>query len=177
MSGFSRIYNLGKLGTAGDVVTLEANAAERAALTQLAEILDVVKFSARVTLRKKAPTEFELACQFSADIVQACVVSLEPVPAHIEREFIRELHFSPHLRRPADKKEVILTLAEDAGGDEEPDEIESLHYDLAGPLAEEFLLAIDPYPRAPGVAFTPPDDGGGAPAKPFAVLKDLKSRG
>jgi uncharacterized metal-binding protein YceD (DUF177 family) len=146
---------------------------QRAALASLAEIVDVPKFSARITLQKKSPTEFQLACQFSADIIQSCVVSLEPVPAHIERDFIRALHYSPSLRRPADKKEVILTPVED----DEPDEIESLHYDLAGPLMEEFLLAIDPYPRAPGVAFAPPGEGDGAPANPFAVLKDLKSRG
>ena len=42
---------------------------------------------------------------------------------------------------------------------------------------EEFLLAIDPYPRAPGVAFQPPEGMADKPESPFAVLKGLKSGG
>jgi hypothetical protein len=55
-----------------------------------------------------------------------------------------------------------------------PEEIDSLHYDLTAPLIEEFILALDPYPRAPGVEFQAPE-GEGAPESPFAVLKGLKS--
>jgi hypothetical protein len=42
---------------------------------------------------------------------------------------------------------------------------------------EEFLLAIDPYPRAPGVAFQPPEGVNEPPESPFAALKGLKSGG
>jgi hypothetical protein len=41
---------------------------------------------------------------------------------------------------------------------------------------EEFMLAIDPYPRAEGVEFIPPEGMGDKPESPFAVLKTLKSR-
>jgi hypothetical protein len=41
---------------------------------------------------------------------------------------------------------------------------------------EEFLLALDPYPRRPGVAFDPAAAGDPPPESPFAVLKSLKSR-
>ena len=78
---------------------------------------------------------------------------------------------TPGLRR--ELKEVVLAPADDEG----PEEIDSLHYDLAEPLIEEFLLAIDPYPRAPGVAFTPPEGQRDAAESPFAVLKSLKSPG
>ena len=56
-----------------------------------------------------------------------------------------------------------------------PDEIESLRYDLAAPLREELALAIDPYPRAPGVAFEKPDDADKSD-HPFAVLERLKRK-
>ena len=59
--------------------------------------------------------------------------------------------------------------------DEAPEDITSLHYDLAGPLLEEFVLEIEPYPRAEGVAYVPPDDPGDKPENPFAALKGLKS--
>ena len=45
------------------------------------------------------------------------------------------------------------------------------------PLLEEFVLAIDPYPRAPGVEFAAPVDAEPRPESPFAVLKALKDRG
>jgi len=67
-----------------------------------------------------------------------------------------------------------LTLA--AAEDEAPEEIESLDYDLAGPLLEELSLAIDPYPRAPGVTFESPADETRSAEGPFAALKSLKER-
>ena len=96
-----------------------------------------------------------------ADVVQACVVTLEPVPAHIERRFTRELHLAERRKQPQSESEVVL----DAGLEEGPEEIDNLHYDLAGPVLEEYVLALEPYPRCPGVEFAPPSDGpeGGRP--------------
>jgi uncharacterized metal-binding protein YceD (DUF177 family) len=167
----SRLTNLGRLGPSGDEIILEASDEERAALAEAADILSVPKFSARITLKKLSPSRFALHYDLAAEIVQACVVTLEPLVARITKDFVRELHHSPNLQRV--EKEIILT----PGDDELPDEIESLHYDLAGPLLEEFLLAIDPYPRAPGVEFTPPEGMQDKPESPFAVLKGLKSGG
>jgi hypothetical protein len=165
----SRIYNLGRLGHTGDQVVLDADEAERAALAKAVAVLEVPKFSARIVLKKLSPTRFSLHYDLAAEILQACVVTLEPLAARITKDFVRELHHTPSLNRVT--KEVIVT----PGDDELPDEIESLHYDLADPLLEEFLLAIDPYPRAPGVEFAPPEGMGDKPESPFAVLKALKS--
>jgi len=55
-----------------------------------------------------------------------------------------------------------------------PEEISSLHLDLAVPVLEEFALSLDPYPRRPGVEFTPKTEDSGPPDSPFAVLKTLK---
>jgi hypothetical protein len=68
-----------------------------------------------------------------------------------------------------------VELAPGAGDDEAPEEIESPRYDVAGPVLEEFSLAIDPYPRAPGVAYQPPPDE--KPESPFAVLRELQKKG
>jgi uncharacterized metal-binding protein YceD (DUF177 family) len=171
----SKIYNLGRLGQAGDEVTLKANEAERAELAELAKessVLEVREFSARVRLKKISPTRFDLHYHLQAEIIQACVVTLEPLTAGIEKDFLRELHYAPNLRRVAEKEIVIAP-----GDDDLPEEIESLHFDLAGPLVEEFLLAIDPYPRAPGVAFEAPEGLNAKPESPFGVLKGLKSGG
>ena len=58
--------------------------------------------------------------------------------------------------------------------DKVPEEIASLHYDVAAPLLEELVLAIDPYPRAPGVEFETPQEPAETRENPFAALKSLK---
>ena len=58
--------------------------------------------------------------------------------------------------------------------EEGPEEIESLHYDLAGPVLEEYVLSLDPYPRRPGVEFAPETGPLDRPESPFSVLKSLK---
>ena len=171
MSGelpFSQLYNLNRLGQAGDEVQFTANDAERDALARFAGVVRVDAFAARIELKKLAPNRFRAEFTLQADVVQACVVTLADVPAHIELSFDRELHFSPALRRTTEGA-VEVPLDDDL-----PEEIDSLHYDLAAPLIEEFILALDPYPRAPGVEFQAPK-GEGAAESPFAVLKGLKS--
>jgi uncharacterized metal-binding protein YceD (DUF177 family) len=131
-----------------------------------------------VKLAKLGAVQFGLDFHVTAALNQACVVTLEPVPAHIDHRFHRELHFVGQSRRkaaPESVGEVVLDAASLEGPEEGPEEIENLHYDLAGPALEEYVLALEPYPRCPGVAFTPPDEGKDAPENPFAVLKGLKS--
>ena len=168
----SHSYNLARLGNAGDAVRFAADADSRAAIAKWSGVVSVEKLEARVEIRKISPTRFGLAFHLLADVTQSCVVSLEPVAGHIERNFERELHFAGAVRHKAPESEAELVL--DSDPEEGPEEITSLHYDLAGPLLEEFILGIEPYPRAPGVAFEPPADPDGRPESPFAVLKDLK---
>jgi uncharacterized metal-binding protein YceD (DUF177 family) len=165
---FSHLYNLNRLGQAGDEVEFAASDAEREALARFAGVVRVDVFAARIALKKLSPNRFRAEFGLQADIVQACVVTLADVPAHIALSFGRELHFAPASRRTGEGA-VEVPLEDDL-----PEEIDSLHYDLAPPLIEEFTLALDPYPRAPGVEFQPPK-GEGAAESPFAVLKGLKS--
>ena len=168
---FSRPYNLNRRRSVGDVVDFSATDEEKAALAGFVDVLRVENLFGRIALQNVSPNRFQLEFSLAADIVQACVVSLTDVASHIERNFARDLHFSPPLRRSKDLTDPPeVSLQDDA-----PEEIESLNYDLAGPLIEELVLAIEPYPRAPGVEFQPPAEGQEAPQNPFAVLKGLKS--
>ncbi len=170
----SHVYNLGRLGNAGDTVTFLADPEQRTAIATWSGVLSIENFAVTVDFKKLGPTRFGLEFQVTADVTQACVVTLEPVPAHLETRFIRELHFTGQARRKRSENESVADLVLDAAEEEGPEEIESLHYDLAGPALEEYVLALEPYPRAPGVAFQPPGDDQEAPESPFAVLKDLK---
>ncbi len=169
----SHPYNLARLGNAGDVVTFAADDAQRDAIARWADLLSLQQLDVQVTIKKLGPVRFGLDFQLGADVTQACVVTLEPVPARLDHHFRRELHFAGTTRhKPADElvPEVVLDSLEDEG----PEEISSLHYDLAAPVLEEFVLSLEPYPRRPGVEFAPPSDGFQAPQSPFAVLKSLK---
>ena len=172
----SHSYNLARLGHVGDTVRFDADAAQLAAIATLAGALSLSRFDVQVNLTKASPSRFLLDYRVQADIAQACVVTLEPVASQVDRTFSRELHFAGTGRRAPAAPELDLP-AQDISLDEgeEPEEIESLHYDLAGPALEEFLLALDPYPRRPGVEFDPAAHGDAPPESPFAALKSLKS--
>jgi uncharacterized metal-binding protein YceD (DUF177 family) len=165
------VFDLGDLSHAGSEITVKAKGDELAQLAKWAGVDAVRNFQAIVGLHRISQTQFGYEADLEADVVQSCVVTLEPVEARIARHISRELHLA--LRRPVEQGE--LTLA--AGDDDVPETIASPDYDLAGPLLEEFVLAIDPYPRKEGVAFAPPSDPGEARESPFAVLKALKDQG
>ena len=165
-------YNLARLGNAGDEVHFAADPAQLASLAGWADILEVEKWQARVDIKKLGPNRFGLSFHLDADVVQACVVSLEPVPGHLECNFRRELVFvgAPRHKPAEAESETVLDTSEEEG----PEEISSLHVDLAAPLLEEFTLALDPYPRRPGAEFTPQTEPSDGSESPFAALKALK---
>jgi uncharacterized metal-binding protein YceD (DUF177 family) len=165
------LFDLGDLSQAGSRIEIAAAGDDLARLARWASVDTVRAFGARIELRRLSRTRFSFEAELEADIVQSCVVTLDPVATHIAKHIKRELHFSPHPRTEGGE----LTLA--AGDEDVPEEIASLDYDLAAPLLEEFLLAIDPYPRKEGVTFEPPMQPGEPPESPFAVLKKLNEPG
>ncbi len=171
-ASFTHSYNLARLGNAGDEVQVCADPAQRAAISKWADLLAVEKWDARVQIKKLVPNHYGLDFHLVADVIQSCVVSLEPVPGHIERSFSRELVFvgAPRHRPAQAESETVIDASEEEG----PEEISSLQVDLAAPLLEEFTLALDPYPRRPGVEFTPQTEPSGGLESPFAALKALK---
>jgi hypothetical protein len=171
----SHIYNLGRLGNAGDAVRIIADADQRAAIAKWSGVLSVERLEAAVELKKLSPTRFGLSFHLLVQVNQACVVTLEPVAGRIDHRFERELHFIGQVRHKADSLgEKVAELVLDADPEEVPDEIQGLHYDLAGPVLEEYTLSLEPYPRRPGVAFAPEPEAVDPAQSPFAVLKTLK---
>jgi len=168
MSDFpiSQNFELGRLSQAGDAVVIAPSKDDLARIAEWADVDAVETFRAAVDLKKVTPTRFAIDAVLDADIVQSCVVTLEPVKSHIARTFHRDLFLTQ--TKPA-MGEIDLAPVDEDGREE----IASLRYDLAVPVLEELALAIDPYPRAPGVEFEPPPDDD-QPEHPFAALKALK---
>ena len=171
MAPLSHFFDLGDLSQAGSRVHIDAKGDDLTRLAHWAGVDEVRSFAAQVELSRLSRTRFAYEAELEADIVQSCVVTLEPVTTHIVRHISRDLHFSPRLHAESGE----LTLA--AGDENTPEEIPSLDYDLAAPLLEEFVLSIDPYPRKQGAAFEPPAQPVEPPESPFGVLKKLKEPG
>lgn len=171
---FSRPVAVERLGHDERRYEIEANAGERAALAERYGILAVVSLTARLLLKRlPGGSLVRLAGRFSADVVQSCVVSLDPVPAHLEEDFV--LTYATERDADAGAGEVVVDL-----DDEDPPEpIENGMIDLGEAAAEHLALALDPFPRAANATFQggdAPADEPPAKANPFAALVSLKKK-
>lgn len=168
---FSVAYDLSKLSNAGVELDIVASDGQGKQLAEWAGVDEVRSFAAKVTLHRPSQNRFTYQAALTSEITQSCVVTLEPVHARLSLEISRSLHLSKMSSHAGISQGDLLN-----GDDEGSEEIDSPLYDLAGPLLEEFALAIDPYPRAPGVVFAPPgmDETGD---NPFDILKSLKKGG
>lgn len=127
----SRVVALDRLPAA---FAVEADPAECRALAARLGIPAVLALSCRFALRRigdRVLAEGVLAAQ----VVQSCVVSLEPVEQAVHDTFA--IRFVP-----------AGTEADD-GDPEAPDELpyEGARIDLGEAAAEQLALALDPYPR------------------------------
>lgn len=152
----------------GKAVHLEANAAERAALSVRFGIVRIDRLEADVVLHRKERTAFATGT-LSADIVQSCAISAEDLPVTVREDIA--VRFVPQSRKYAPDEEIELT-AEDC------DEIEysGSHFDLGESIAQTLALAIDPFAVGPDAeeARKRPEFNAGNEAGPFAALKNLK---
>lgn len=165
---FSRPVRVDPLPRGGLDHEIEANGQERAALAALNNLPAIQRLAARFHIVKWG-RGIRVEGELSAKLTQTCVVSLEPFEAEID-EPIEVTYLPPDAKAPASSSE-----GHDIEADDEPDTLIDGKIDL-GALTSEFLtLALDPYPRKPGVAFEPP---GEAPERnsPFGRLRVQSSR-
>ncbi len=170
----SHTLDVGSLPGEGTMVKIRADADALAALAEFYELPSVTAFSTEILVKPWRSTGVSVVGTVSADIVQACIVTLDPVENAI-REPI-DLRFLPAdaLKAYAASLEVeVDPLAEDP-----PELLEGPAIDVGAIACEHFALGIDPYPRKPGVAFEPPategKEGESAKASPFAALQKLR---
>ena len=152
-------------------IEIEAPAAARAAVAELAALRELPRLSAVFDLTRQG-AGVHVAGQVSARVGQTCVVTLEPIESDIEETV--DLKFAP-VREGGSDPEPKAARQRARSDDEPPEVLIDGMLDL-GALATEFLiLGIDPYPRKAGAQFAPPkaaDDG----EHPFAALEALKKR-
>lgn len=149
--------NVSRLPAKGLPVMIEADEKQREALATEHGLETVERYVADLMVTPWKRNGVKVAGRVTADIVQACVLTLEPIQTHMDEE-VSALFW------PEDSKlgrlgfssagEMVL----DAEGPDSPETFSGDTIDV-GALAEEFFgLAIDPYPRKKGVSLPSLED-------------------
>jgi hypothetical protein len=168
---FSRLTRVDSLPPDGLELTIEANEAERAALAKRNGLPAIARLTAKFSLKRAGRGVVRVRGEVHAETTQSCVVSLEPVEAVLNEAI--DVRFAPPPAENANRhapssKGVEVELAYD--NEDEPDTIVDGKIDLGALAAEFMVLGLDPYPRKPGVDFTPPEAAADEGAAFFAAL-------
>ncbi len=181
---FSRFVSAEAVRRAPLTEIIEANDSERRALAERLELESIGSLVATVKLRAvRGGQMIRVSGTLEADVVQTCVVSLDPVPAHVSERF--EALFAPPalIEDPGEEIDIDPYLSDE----DEPEPMINNRIDIGELTAQHLSLGLDPYPRAGEAAFEGYDDAEGEeivveepeePQKPnpFAVLGQLKPR-
>lgn len=124
-----------------------------------------------------------LRVDLSANVVQSCVVTLEPVRTHIEHSF-RNL-YSPEAQVSAaqeeDGLEIVISGDDDdvSDPDPDPDVLGGAGVDVGAAISEQLALIIDPYPKMDGASLKFEQERGVTNEReethPFAALNSWHS--
>src|SRR5215831_9240949 len=86
-SEIERIVDLDRMGAGGAAVEIVASDSERAALARRFGFLGLPAFSARVTVDRRAGGQIVVEGRLRGRIVQACVLTLDPVAQELDDTF------------------------------------------------------------------------------------------
>lgn len=175
---FSYKVKVGHISANPVTVKLEADEREREGLARLWKVQAVRRLASELQINRWKKDGVRIRGRVEAEIVQACVVTLEPVESTIVEDIDRI--FVPEGSRLArlvldERGEMVL----DPEGDDVPDAFSGDTIDAGEAVCEAVALAIDPYPRKAGVEFsghvesTLADD---QKPSPFAALKDWQKK-
>lgn len=175
---FSRVVKVDDIGSKEMKIELQA---EEPALRGVADRLGLERLNvltAKITMRRRGQEGIRVNVDFSADLVQSCVMSLKSVPSLVADTFL--VICGDEIDELDD-----TNVAFDPMVDDPPEPIVDGRIDVGELIVQHLSLAMDPYPRAPGV--TSADEGsavenvaeGGDDEEtesesPFAVLEGLR---
>ena len=152
---------------------IEADQAIRNAVADVGGVREVLSVQASFDVTPERGGRFHVAGHVRARIGQTCVVTLEEMETDIDEPI--DLTFAP-----AEQIPEMSALVDEAGeSDEEtpdpPEPIENGMIDLGRLATDALYLAVDPYPRKPGVVFEPVVEAADPEDHPFAALRALKA--
>ena len=179
-SEIERVVDLDRMGASGAALEIAASEAERSALIRRFGFLGLPAFSARVTVDRRAGGQVVVEGRLRGKIVQACILTLDPVTQELDEAF--RIVFKQGLAEDRDPEsgEALVSAQVDA-----PEPLPGNLLDIGEIVAEQLSLAADPYPRRPGVKLEdvlPKPRHGGRQGRneqrrhPFAGLAALRDK-
>jgi uncharacterized metal-binding protein YceD (DUF177 family) len=156
---FHRPLSLDRIGPHGLDLTIDATPAECSALAVRMNLPAVLAVSCVFHLIREGRDIVLARGVLRAQITQTCVISLDDFDAPVEEVF--QVRFVPSGEESDD--------IDPESDDEIP--FEGNQIDLGEAAAEQLGLALDPYPRIPGVEM--PASGDEPEPHPFAALRRL----
>lgn len=140
-----------RLPKKGMEVVIEADEAQREALAAAHDLRAVERFEVRLEVNSWKKGGVRVAGRVRADIVQDCIVTLDPVSGTVDEE-VSALFLPENSRLMVPKRSAEGEILLNAEGEDAPEPFSGDTVDV-GQLAEEFFaLGIDPYPRKSGVS-------------------------
>lgn len=173
MPEFSRPVRLEDIGEDGVDLDLAATDKECHALARRIGVDALNALRATIAVRPMGKRLFAADGKFAADVVQTCVITLEPFESTFAEPFERRYR-SGRSKQDAASGPIDI----DPFADDPPDPVIDGVIDLGEAIAEELVLLVDPHPRKPGASFetqsAQEDDEADADARnnPFEVLKN-----
>lgn len=158
----------------GMPVVIDADEKQRKALAKIHELLDVESFHADLLVSGWKRNGVKVEGRIRARIVQACVVTLEPVPQSIDEEI--SAVYLPEMSKLGRESfgmggEILI----DVDGPDSPETFSGDRIDVGALAEEHFGLALDPYPRKPGASLPSPAAGGEAADPQESLVRKLGS--
>jgi len=173
---FSYLAEVLQLPPAGRTYKVEADEESRARVAERLGLKSVEQLKVEVRLRPISGGMISVDGTVTAEVVQTCVVSLVPIPAKVSDPFSLAFATEPLEKEALDDEEEILLSDDDMA-----EALVDGRIDIGEVAVEQLALALNPYPRAPGVEFNQAawqDDPEPAETtnknSPFAALAQLK---
>lgn len=172
-SSLSRPVDMSTIGLVGSEQKIEATENERLKACADLGLVDIRALAAVLVLNRNEDSTIHVTGRVAAEIVQTCVFSLDPVNQTIDEPIALSI-VQENRKKGSDITEAVEVNI-DPDQDDPPEIITGPVLDLGTIVLEHFILAIDPYPRAPGAEapINSPKDAVGASDSPFSVLADL----
>ena len=153
---YMMLFDLGNLPEKGAELVLKPRPAELVQIAAWLEIESLERLEASVKLSHGSSGRYFYRAHFDADVVQTCVVTLEPVHSHISEDFDRSFMLAAplakHGRRSGKGTASEVVLLPDAE-DDTPETLDSPVLDLAAPLLEELSSFARPLSTQTGCFF------------------------
>jgi uncharacterized metal-binding protein YceD (DUF177 family) len=155
----------------GERLELVADDGGRRAIADRLDLISLDRFEAHVTLSRTGEI-VHAEGRIVAALEQACVITGDPVAAHVDEPFA--ILFMPEPRTGGPDEEIEL-----ASKDCDVIFHDGAAIDLGTAIADTLALSVDPYPRSAGADAALREAGimTEAEASPFAVLAKLRKNG